>query len=419
MTYPFIISKRKDSPFYSVRFKDDSTGSYLPAKSTRKKTKEEAIQEAFRMMSNQEHLKGIKKQKERALIKAAEFGDSELLYALEEMKKRGLIASVTITSEKNSQNFLEFLATFWDWEKSPYIKEKLRQGHSIHKTHVINMNKFVGKYWQEYFKDKTIGSITKDMVRGMFDEVNKYNISGHTKNSVIRSVTTPLKYAFTHDIITQDLTTGLVWYSEKYAERKILTPELAQAVFSIEWKDKRAKLANIIAMCTGMRIGEIRALRVCDLGENCIYVNHSWNPDEGLKTPKNGEKRIVQFPFPQITEELKLVAAESPFYRGISDFIFYSTKIGQPLDTDMFIEGLRNALVQIGLSEEEAKTYTFHAWRHFFATYLSEKLDTKLLQQQTGHKTRAMLEHYANHKSVNDALIVQNAQKEMFLEIIS
>jgi hypothetical protein len=45
---------------------------------------------------------------------------------------------------------------------------------------------------------------------------------------------------------------------------------------------------------------------------------------------------------------------------------------------------------------------------------MSRILDAKLLQQQTGHKTRAMLEHYANHRTDEDALTVRSAQEAVF-----
>jgi integrase len=70
-------------------------------------------------------------------------------------------------------------------------------------------------------------------------------------------------------------------YSGDTPERHILTPELAQAVFKVHWPDYRAKLANMPAMVTGMRQGEILALQVRDIGKDRIYVKHGWNYLEG------------------------------------------------------------------------------------------------------------------------------------------
>ena len=413
-TYPFSLSKRKNSPYYMVRFKDMATGQYLSGLSTGKTDKNEAIQQAFLMMQDSTLRKKNERKRKQLLIRSAELDETDLMFALEEAKRRGLISSVTVTSEANSRKVIDYLVEFWDWEKSPYIQEKLRQGHSIHKNHAVNMAKFVGKYWKDYFGEMTLGELTKTKIRGMFDELSARELSGHTKNSAIRAVTTALKFAYTREILTTDLTSGLVWYSEKYAERKILTPEMAKALFKVEWKDERSRLANLVSMCTGMRAGEIRALRLRDIGENCIHVIHSWNDREGLKTPKNGEERTVQFPFPKIIADMVKLAETSPFYDGMDTFIFYSTKPKQPIDSDILIDGFRESLVKIGMKESEAKEYVFHSWRHFFVTYLSPLLDAKLLQQQTGHKTKAMLEHYANHRVESDAIKVRNAQETAF-----
>lgn len=414
MTFPFSLTKRKNSPYYMVRFKDAVTGKYLSGLSTGKSDKDEAIQQAFLMMQNPELRKRNERKKKQLLIRSAELDDADLMFALEEMKRRGLVSSVTLTTKANSRKVVEYLEEFWNWEKSPYIREKLRQGHSIHKGHAIEMAKFVNKHWKSYFGNMTLGELTKDKIRGMFDELAKKKLSGHTKNSAIRAVTTALKFAHAREIITKDLTSGLVWYSEKYAERKILTPEMAQAVFRVQWKDERARLANLVAMCTGMRSGEIRALRLRDLGANCIHVMRSWNDVEGMKCTKNGEERTVQFPFPEIISQLVMLAESSPFYDGMDTLIFYSTLPNQPIDSKVLLKGFRDALTKIGMKEAEAKEYVFHSWRHFFATHLSGKLDAKLLQQQTGHKTRAMLEHYANHRTDEDALTVRTAQEAVF-----
>lgn len=413
-TYPFSLTKRKTSPYYAVRFKDPVTGEYLSGLSTGKADKNEAIQQAFLMMQDPATRKKSDRKRKKLLIRSAELDDADLVFALEEMKRRGLVSSVTMTTEANSRKVVDYLDEFWSWEKSPYIKEKLRQGHSIHKNHAVNMAKFVGKYWKNYFGEMTLGELTKAKIREMFDFMAPLKLSGHTKNSAIRAVTTALKFAHSREIVTQDLTGGLVWFSEKYAERKILTPEMARAVFRVEWKDERARLANLVSMCTGMRAGEIRALRLRDLGAGCIHVVHSWNDREGLKCPKNGESRTVQFPFPEILSDMVALAEKSPFYDGMNTFIFHSTKPNQPIDTDILIDGLRDSLQKIGMKKAEAKEYVFHSWRHFFATHMSRILDAKLLQQQTGHKTRAMLEHYANHRTDEDALTVRSAQEAVF-----
>jgi integrase len=70
----------------------------------------------------------------------------------------------------------------------------------------------------------------------------------------------------------------------------MLSPEQAAAVvFRVSWKDERTRLANMLAAATGLRSGEIKALRVQDMGNDCLYIRHSYNRIEGLKETKTNE----------------------------------------------------------------------------------------------------------------------------------
>jgi integrase len=66
------------------------------------------------------------------------------------------------------------------------------------------------------------------------------------------------------------------------------------------------------------------------------------------------------------------------------------------------------------MSRESAAAYTFHGWRHFFTSYMRERVTEKLLQSQTGHKTLAMLEHYSDHRKAGGKERIQTAQIEAF-----
>lgn len=166
-----------------------------------------------------------------------------------------------------------------------------------------------------------------------------------------------------------------------------------------------------------MRCGEILALRKMDLGEDCLYVRHSWNRKEGLKTTKNGESRIVYFPFPSITNRLMYYADMND---GLEGFIFQAPLVKtKPMDIKLPNKHLHNQLQKIGLSKKEAMKYCFHSWRHFYTTYMSDKLNNRVLQSQTGHKTLSMLEHYGSHKTDSDIRLIENAQKEVFGDIVS
>lgn len=418
--YPFSLYRRGGSPYYSVKFRLP-TGGYSKVRSTGKADRDEAIKVALGWLASGEHLKDAKtiaKEKKKAELRSALISDEDLMLAVEELKRRGAIKGVILKDTPEARNAYLYALDFWDWEKSDYIAEKLRQNHSMHKHHARQCRAHVERFWKKHVGNKMLAEVRRSDIDRAIRELFESPLAGHSKNAIIRSFTVALKWAFNHEEIPKDITKGIVFFSEKSREREILTPEMARAIFSVEWKDERARLANVVAMLTGMRSGEIRALKPRDIGENCIYVRHSWNDEEGLKCPKNGEERTVQIPFDSVISDLAALYEKNPFREGADEFIFYSTMPHKPIDADILIDGLRDALTKIGLKEETAKKYTFHAWRHFFATYMGGKVETKLLQMQTGHKTKMMLEHYQSHERDTDAQAIRAAQVDVFAPML-
>lgn len=186
----------------------------------------------------------------------------------------------------------------------------------------------------------------------------------------------------------------------------------------------------MLAMVTGLRAGEIQGLRVQDLGKDCLYIRHSWNLSDGLKCTKNKENRTVELPFPSIMQGLYELARSNPNGQGLDGFIFYSdrkrspkkrdTGMGyKPIESNTFLVGLRTALLEIGMSTTETEKITFHGWRHYFTTYMTERVTEKLLMQQTGHKTASMIGHYSDHRLASDKEIVQLAQIDAFASTLS
>jgi integrase len=82
------------------------------------------------------------------------------------------------------------------------------------------------------------------------------------------------------------------------------------------------------------------------------------------------------------------------------------------MEEKILLYDLRKAMQSVGMSKETAKVYTFHGWRHFYTSYMRKKVDEKLLQKQTGHKTLTMLDHYSNHEITGDRERVREAQVE-------
>jgi len=438
---PFSIFKRADRPCYLVSFKNDETGKYLPAISTRRKTESEAIKIAFAWLRDgipsKEGYLNVKQYSLRDMAKSTDITKADAVFICKELQRRGLLKSYVLEKSVQATDFVSYLIDFWNWEKSPYIKEKLRRNHGLHKRYAIEMTGTIKKYWEPFFKGKILGEITRQDIENFIAyleslpeqaQINKafekrqiirFPKSAKRKNSIIQAGKIPLTWAFQKEMIDKDVTSGIVWFSGKSKERQILSPEQAKILFSIDWKDERSRLANMLAMVTGIRAGEIQGLRVQDLGKDCLYIRHSWNFMDGLKTTKNNECRIVEVPFPAIIHDLLNLAERNPHGASMDSFVFWAElSADKPMEAEIFRRDLRAALINTGMSKESAMEYTFHGWRHYFTAYMRDRVNEKLLQSQTGHKTLAMLEHYSDHLIAGDRERIRQAQIESFGSLI-
>jgi integrase len=337
-----------------------------------------------------------------------------------ELKRQGWLKSFVLNNTPQAWPFVSFLSTFWDWDTSEYIKEKLRKAHGIHKRHCKLQGQAITLYWKPFFEGRYMGEITAEDIDNFIDHMGEKPISASRKNVVIKAGLKPLRWAFSKGYIEQDPTRGHIMFSGDQNKRNILTPSTAAAIFKTKWVDERALLANMLASVTGMRMGEILALRFQDLGPDCIYVRNSWNDTDGLKLPKTNEVRTVEIPFPGLIFALFSLANQNPWGVKPDSFVFWAvTKNDIPMQgSRLFLSGLREALINVGFTEEEAKKYSFHGWRHFFTSYMIKKLDKKLLKGETGHKTDIMLALYSDHETVGDREIIQTTKKETFAGLL-
>lgn len=455
---PFSISKRKGRRFFYVQFKNKN-GGYLPAVSTKKTTEDAAIEVAFKWLregkprdvklnapemnpannandsaSSQSISINISISLREALRDVQNYAEAD--YICRELKRQGLLKTYVVTSSRQDVDFVSFLETFWDYDNSSYVKEKLRKRHAIHRNYTIDQKNIIKKYWCSFFQNKFLGEISRQDIERFIDNLSEIKIankkekltdknltlpidckelSAGRKNKILRAGIIALRWAFAKELIEKNITTGITWFSEKTAERQILSPEIVQAIFQIEWSDNRCRLANMLAAVTGLRAGEIQALRVQDLGKDCLYIRHSWSSVDKLKTPKTNESRTVEVPFPSLIQELLNLAQQNPYGANMDSFVFWAEKLpSKPIEGRLFVNGLREALVNIGMSKTSASVYVFHGWRHFFTTYMISRLEKKLLKSQTGHKTDSMLYRYGDHWAAGDREKIRQAQLEVF-----
>jgi integrase len=101
----------------------------------------------------------------------------------------------------------------------------------------------------------------------------------------------------------------------------------------------------MLAAVTGLRAGEILGLRVQDIGQNCLYIRHSWNRLDGLKTPKNNEDRQVELPFDGLIQDIMQIARQNPHGCTLDSFVFWGDRLHtKPMEENLLLDDLRVAM---------------------------------------------------------------------------
>lgn len=130
-------------------------------------------------------------------------------------------------------------------------------------------------YWFPLLEGKSVGEITRDDIYQIFTDESVSKLAPKTINSIVSAITIPMKWAYFHGLTNNNCYDGILKCSAKSKKREVLTLEQAMSVFCTEWENDTARLANMLAFYSGMRQGEIAALRMEDIGTDRINIRHS------------------------------------------------------------------------------------------------------------------------------------------------
>jgi integrase len=438
----FCVYKRNGQETYYAQIKNPETGKYLPARSTGTTDKSEAYVIVSDWLHNGIPEKSSKSNKRPLeeiytldtiinVLNSIKLSSQDAMRITSVLQNKGVIGNVALKKEQKADTFLfPFLEEFWDYENSPYVREKHAYGQSIGKRHCYEQTKRLS-HWKKFFdSDTRLTDVTKEDLRNFQLALKDKDLAPKTINMILTVGTVPFGWAAEREEIAANPAEGLRKFSGASKKRDILTLDEVQKIFSLPWDEERARVGNLLAMTTGLRAGEVIALRYDDIQGDKLMVRHSWSFADGLKAPKNGDERVVPL-IPQIKQELMKLLDKSPY--GKRGFIFYGTKPDKPMNIDVLSKGLTKAYISMNLpaskknrsKESEAirkamvdRGICFHSWRHFYATHLADKIELRTVQLATGHKTSAMAAHYADHAQGSHLDQVSRAVNDVFNEMM-
>ena len=142
---------------------------------------------------------------------------------------------------------------------------------------------------------KRINTFTTSEIRDfILEDCAKYS-QAHRKN-MLKYLRAVFKYAVEYNLLDRDPCPKLK-FKKKEKIKKMLNEDEVK-IFLSEGRKRNHPWFPIwaIACYTGLRNGELIALKwdKVDFKNRLIYITHSWNKINGLKTTKSGDDRVVE-----------------------------------------------------------------------------------------------------------------------------
>ena len=316
----------------------------------------------------------------------------------EEYLKRGLLpGNETITLRQMS-------ARVWDWD-SEYLKGQRARGRQIGRSYVAIQKANMENHVLPTLGDKPVAKITRtDIERWQLVKHEEENgLASRTINHCLSALKVVLRHAEDSGVVSNSPAEKVGKLSERPEERGVLTEAEARKVLDPrKWNRPDLWLFNTLAAVTGMRMGELQALRVGAVHRDYIDVREAWERRYGFKEPKWGSQRKV--PIGPSTHEALGRWVDTLEDKRREALIFPGSN-GGPVSPSVIGRHLQAAMKAAGIGERqrEERRLSFHSWRHFATTALRKSgVNDAQVMAITGHKTAAMLDIYGQHFRPDD-----------------
>jgi len=235
---------------YYVQFTDSATQKRLPAISTGKRNRDDAVMVVALWLKEGIPQRQVKQEVKpgRSLenlisvnqillaMKQIELTDHDVLKIEKILKDQGLVETIIKKDSKETELVTEYLKRFWDYGVSPYIADKRSHGIKLGKTYAKCCLVRVNLYWVPHFQGKKIGEITRQNLKDFSVSIAKEypNLSPSTLRQIMLVGVTAFRWAFANELIHADPTIGLTGYSTKAKKRSVLSPKEVEELFKLD-----------------------------------------------------------------------------------------------------------------------------------------------------------------------------------------
>lgn len=248
---------------------------------------------------------------------------------------------------------------------------------STHQTYKYIVNKYI---MNNRISQIPISDISITDIVVFSEELLSKNLSPKTVNNILLIVNYLIKYS--NEVYkTQQIKIPFVKETKK--EMRVLSKQEQRTLEKSLYNNMDIyKFATLIALYTGIRIGELCALKWCDISDSSIIISKSMNRLKGVNgktslvidTPKtNSSNRTI--PYPEFLNNIINNKRGNP-----DEYVLSTEKLN-------FVEPRLLQLKFSNIVENcSIENVTFHTLRHTFATRCIEcGFDVKTLSEILGH----------------------------------
>ena len=405
--------------FY-VQFKDKMTGKKLTAKSTRTRDIEEArhrINELyydpesdFNKSQWEKHKEIIEPMIQEAVakvVKSLPVNGKQAQHSGENTTPASVYPSEirSIVEKINTITLYEYLLLYWDYDKSPYIKQLSRLGQKIPNPERFKRMAGILKCHKRFFSETKLTEISSgeiNSILGLIKNNKNHRALADSSMCNVRYIfTQALNFAYRNNLISHDIGYSITRFSSKNKEKEIFTKEETQKLFNGKinhFNRLDCMLINKLLFVTGCRIGEILALQQKDIIQTAkgyiLNISKSYNyASKRLKETKTERSDYVYISNAMAAELFDYVKT-NPF-KSEDAFIFYSKQKDRPIHYDGIQNNFQKTMKKLGMKR---KNLTLHSYRHTYAVFWSmEGYSQSELKYMTRHDSLKELQRYMTH----------------------
>lgn len=328
-------------------------------------------------------------------------------YSYRELKKKMVnYKQKIIISKREEQSIFKSNITFGTLTKLWMSSRKMR----IKESTYVKYNNLLNIYILPEFKDILVQELSYCQIDDFANKLltnggkKKSGLSAKTVNDCITLIRTILRYAQNNGISVKSLGNGIVIKSS-FKELNVLSLSEQKCLYNYLIKHLNPKnFGVLLCLLTGLRIGEICALRWEDISliEKSVYVHSTLQRIQDFSNISNKKTRIL-ISSPKSPCSIRTI----PLTDEIISLIMrsFSNKHGFVLtgDEKNFVEprSMQNHFKRICF-DASIRIVNFHSLRHTFATRCIELgFDVKSLSEILGHANVSITMNRYVHTSMD------------------